>query len=61
MNQKKAKALRKQSRAQTVGHGRTTYVTDRKTGSAIVSPWYTRGVYRSLKGAARTAAQAIRT
>jgi hypothetical protein len=57
MNGKKAKALRKQARKETVNLPEKDYTVKRgnpkKTGSVVLSPKSTRGRYKQLKKEAK--------
>ena len=53
MNEKKAKALRRQARLRSAGEPKTTYMRHpQNQGSIVVHPKCTRWVYRQLKRAA---------
>ena len=54
MNEKKAKALRRQARQQSAGQPKTAYMRDpRNNGTIVVHPKCTRWAYRQLKRAVR--------
>lgn len=49
MNAKRAKLLRREAKAATVGQPHELYLKNKQTGAIILHPQSTKGYYRALK------------